>query len=193
MSDINYYSSDSDLILNGSDRSSDSTAATSRWRPGRAGLTERVAMGDGRGDGFLVYFYERHLVFEMWAGGNWLATRSVDCTPLLRVGGKNHINLLAFGFDRHESTVSLGCVCRDAANPNDAASVFETFYIPNLAFSLGLGPIVSLGAARVNANGVTTVRTLDAKVSTVAGRVCSMNPLTKGELARLSGRERRYA
>ncbi|GAA5500450.1 hypothetical protein Dxin01_00171 [Deinococcus xinjiangensis] len=188
MNEINYYSSNSDVTLERTP-----LPEGSRWRPGAAGLTERVAAGNGQGDGWLLYFYERWLIAELWVSGAWITSRHLDCSPLLRVGGTRHRNLVAFGWNKINDTISFGCVTRDADNPEDAAAVHADFPVYKLAHVLAPPTELHLGGAKISAGNLTTNRTLDARVSTVAGRVINRNPLTRGELARLAGREARYA
>lgn len=184
MSEVNYYSENSDVTLLGPDG-----AGQASWRPGDAGLSERVAMGSGLADGWFVYFLERLLIVEVWAGGAWQLTRTLDCSALTEVGGSRWRHLVAFGYDAPAGRLSLGVVSRNKDNPGDARSVYGEWLIPNLAHVFAHPPVIELGTLGVAAPGGVQTRSLGASVRSVAGRVASRSYLTRGELARISGRE----
>jgi len=189
--EVNYYTENSDVTLLTSP--TQTQAPGTSWRPGLAGLTERVAMGSGDGNGWFVYFFERWLVIECWVDGQWEFTRRLDCTPLQDVQGSKHRHLIGMGYDLQNNMISLGCVSRDADNPDDARVVHGDFYVPNLNRVFAHPPVVHMGTVPVAVPGGTQTRTINAKISTVGGRVSSKYYLSKGELARLSAREVKYA
>lgn len=190
--EVNYYTEDSDVTILGGDIAPEEV--TQDWRPGLAGYAERVAMGSGDGNGWFIYFFERWLVVEFWTDGQWEFTRRLDCSALQSINGTKHRHVVAFGWNLESNMISLGCVSRDVDNPQDARIVHGDFYVRNLHSVFAHPERIYLGGSIVDDGMKTVSRALGAtNVKSIGGRVSSRNPLTKGELARQSGREVRYA
>lgn len=191
--EVNYYTENSDItILSG--ESAPPTEPTVNWRPGLAGYTERVAMGSGDGNGWFIYFFERWLVVEFWSNGQWEFSRRLDCSSLQTISGFKHRHMVAFGWNIQDRMISLGCVSRNVDNPSDARIVHADFYVPNLHLVFAHPERIYIGGSKVFDGTATITKNIGAKsVKSVGGRISSKNALTKGELARLSGREVRYA
>lgn len=191
MSEVNYYTPNSDVtwtvgsgpVFNEQHRN---------WRPGFAGPFERVAMGAAQGDGWFVYFVQHVVVLEVWVGGEWQFTRTLDLRALRKIPAPvlNRMrHVVGFGFDLDAGTVSLAVNSRSLDDRQDSVTVYGTWQVANLAQVLAHPPRVHLGGMPVRlAGGETQYRTLDGDVLPIRGRFTGRAPLTAGEFARLVGR-----
>jgi len=180
------------------------------WRPGSAGPYERVLFGSGTiADGnksYLVYAVRHWLVIEFWDGTTQIATRKLDCSPLLVVTdtlGPVSIldHVIAFGFDWSTGRISLGVTAQGTSPYQRSNSVYKSWRVPELVgfgFDTSTpegnpGPFFVGGMPfdyNHSSNGGQGHRTAWALIKPIQGRFSSNEFLTHNNLSKLADKVR---